>query len=140
MADVGAAGPMAIVERLLEATNRHDLDAIGACFELDFENLTPLHPARSFRGRVQVMKNWGQILRGVPDISTQIVGRAVEGDQVWTEWEMTGTRLDGDRQLLRGVMIFAVRAGLISSVRFYLEPVDDSSQAIDEAVAQVAGR
>ena len=140
MANLRATAPMAIVERLLEATNRHDLDAIGACFRLDFENLSPLHPARSFRGREQVVKNWAQILRGVPDIRAQIVGRAVEGDQVWTEWEMTGTRRDGYRQLLRGVMIFAVRAGLIDSVRFYLEPVDDSSQAIDEAVAQVAGR
>lgn len=131
--------PVAVVERLLEATNRHDLDAIGACFELEFENVTPLHPARSFRGREQVRKNWAQILGAVPDIKAQIVGRAVAGDTIWAEWEMSGTRRDGVRHLLRGVMVFTVRAGHIHALRFYLEPVDDSRLGIDAAVAQVVG-
>jgi ketosteroid isomerase-like protein len=44
------------IERLVLATNRHDLDALAACFAADYENETPAHPARSFRGRDQVRR------------------------------------------------------------------------------------
>jgi ketosteroid isomerase-like protein len=134
------SGPQAIVDRLLEATNRHDLEEIGECFALDFANDTPLHPARSFRGREQVKRNWAQILNGVPDIEARILARALDGDRVWTEWEMSGTRRDGARHLMRGVMVFAVEAGFIRSLRFYLEPVDESSVGVDAAVSQTVGR
>ena len=44
---------------------------------------------------------------------------------MWSEWEMRGTRLDGEAHLMRGVMRFAVADdGRASAVRFYLEPVD----------------
>ena len=125
-----------VIDRLLDATNRHDLDGIAGCFAADFVNQTPLHPARSFRGREQVRRNWEQILAGVPDLKAQIVRRAVDGDSVWTEWEMTGTRRDRARHLMRGVMVFRVAGGAIAEVCFYLEPVDDSSIGIDAVIKQ----
>ena len=39
-------GPQAMVERLVHATNDHDIDALVACFAEDYENETP---ARGFR-------------------------------------------------------------------------------------------
>src|SRR4051812_40894700 len=50
--------PLALVDRLVQATNDHDLDGLVACFAADYENATPAHPARSFRGREQVRRNW----------------------------------------------------------------------------------
>ena len=38
-------GPQEMVERLLRATNDHDVEALVACFAEDYENETPLHPA-----------------------------------------------------------------------------------------------
>jgi hypothetical protein len=129
----------AVIDRLLEATNNHDLDAISACFAVDFVNETPLHPARSFRGRDQVRRNWQQILGGVPDLRAEILSRASAGSVLWTEWEMSGIRRDGNRHLMRGVMLFEVAGDAIARVRFYLEPVDESGIGIDVAVRQAVG-
>jgi ketosteroid isomerase-like protein len=88
--------PEAVVERLCQATNDHDLDALVSCFAVDFRNETPAHPARGFHGRAQVRKNWEQIFPDVPDLTAQVRSVA-DGPEVWSEWEMRGTRLDGSR-------------------------------------------
>jgi hypothetical protein len=123
-----------LVDRLLAATNAHDLDALVACFADDYENQTPAHPARSFRGREQVRRNWEQIFAHVPDLRAEVVRRATSGGTVWTEWEMTGTLGDGTTHHMRGVILFGVRDGLASWARFYLEPVDPGAGTVDDAV------
>jgi hypothetical protein len=140
MTGLGASSAATVViDRLLESTNQHDLDAISACFAADFVNETPLHPARSFRGREQVRRNWQQIFGGVPDLRAEILNQASAGNAVWTEWEMSGTRRDGNRHLMRGVILFEVDGDAISRVRFYLEPVDESGIGIDAAIRQTVG-
>src|SRR5437660_3297382 len=118
-------GPGAMVDRLLRATNAHDVDAVAGCFAEEYENETPVHPARGFRGREQMRRNWEQIFGFVPDLRADVVRCAIDGDTAWTEWEMTGTRRDGSGHHMRGVVVFGVRDGLASWARFYLEPVDD---------------
>jgi ketosteroid isomerase-like protein len=130
-ASVNGAGEL--VERLAAATNAHDLDALEQCFAEDYVNETPAHPARGFVGRAQVRRNWEQIFRGVPDISCRVSWIA-DGETAWSEWEMTGTRLDGTAHEMRGVVIFGVRDGVASSARFYLEPVDHSTDGVGETV------
>ena len=126
--------PAAVVERLRRATNAHDLDAVAACFAVDYRNETPVHPARGFRGRDQVRRNWERIFAAVPDVAAHVRQLAVDGDTVWTEWEHTGTRPDGSPHLMRGVVIFGVRDGAVASARFYLEPVDQGPDGVDNAV------
>lgn len=128
-----------VVQRLERATNDHDLDAIVACFATDYVNETPAHPGRGFVGREQVRANWSQILGGVPDIRVQVLARQAEGDTVWSEWEMKGTRRDGVDHLMRGVIIFVATDSLIRSARFYLEPVDVESGAVQEFVRATVG-
>src|SRR4249919_1418571 len=96
--------PFAMVDRLEKATNAHDLDALVDCFAADYRNETPAHPARGFTGREQVRRNWQQIFAAVPDLHAALLGSAVEGDTVWTEWEMSGTKRDGNAHLMRGVI------------------------------------
>src|SRR3954470_9337068 len=122
------------VERLVRATNEHDIDALVACFAEDYENETPAHPARSFRGREQVRRNWEQIFAAVPDLHVEVVRRSIDSGTAWTEWEMTGTRRDGTAHRLRGVILFGIRDGLARWARFYLEPVDDATRTVDDAV------
>src|SRR5579859_483719 len=138
--DTATSSGLALARRVRDAVNRHDLDALVGCFALDFVNHTPAHPARSFRGRDQVRKNWGQIFAAVPNLEAEIIDSAGSGDIVWTEWEMRGTRVDGVQHLMRGVSIFDVRDGELASVRFYLEPVELSGVGVDAAVASALGR
>jgi ketosteroid isomerase-like protein len=129
-----------MVDRLVRATNDHDVDGVVACFAEDYENETPAHPARSFRGRDQVRRNWEQIFAFVPDLQVEVGRRAIDGETAWTEWEMTGTRRDGTAHEMRGVVIFGVSGGLAQWARFYLEPVDVGAGSVDDAVReQVVG-
>ena len=125
-----------MVHRLLQATNDHDLEALVACFAEDYENETPVHPARGFRGSAQVRRNWEQIFAFVPDLRAEVTRTAVDDDVIWTEWEMTGTRRDGSAHGMRGVVIFGVDGGVARWARFYLEPVDLSAGTVDDAVRE----
>ena len=124
----------ATLDRLLRATNDHDLEALVDCFAPDYRNETPAHPARGFDGRDQVRKNWEQIFAFVPDIRAAVLRRAADGDTIWSEWEMSGTRRDGSPHLMRGVVIFGVEGDEATWARFYLEPVQDDGEGVNEAV------
>src|SRR3954471_14251143 len=124
MADATVAGQVVRpVERLREAINDHDLDALAGCFTEDYAVDIPAHPRRSFRGRDQVRRNWAQILAAVPDLSARLVALSRTGDTVWGEWDWVGTRVDGGAHHLRGVTILGLRGELIAWSRFYMEPV-----------------
>ncbi len=130
-----------VIDRLLQATNDHDLDALVDCFASDYVNQTPVHPLRGFTGNEQVRLNWRQIFAAVPDLVAEVAARAEVGGTVWTEWQMAGTRGDGTPHLMRGVIIFTVQDNRISTARFYLEPVETSTGDVNTAVrAQMANR
>ena len=133
--DLPSPSPSEVIDRIAASTNAHDLDGLVECFAPDYVNETPVHPTRGFTGREQVRRNWAQIFAAVPDVSSEVVARAVDGDRVWSEWEMRGTRPDGSPHLMRGVIVFRVAEGLVRSVRFFLEPVDTSGGTVDDAVA-----
>ena len=117
--------PFAVALR--DATNSRSVAQVVECFADDYVNQTPAHPARGFTGKDQVRRNWTQIFAGVPDHTATLIASAQDGDTVWTEWEMRGTRVDGTPHRMRGPIVFTVRDGLASAARFYLEPVDDTS-------------
>jgi ketosteroid isomerase-like protein len=131
----------AVVERLLKATNDHDLDSLVDCFSSDYVNETPAHPLRAFTGNEQVRINWRQIFAAVPDLVAAVTAQSEDGGTAWTEWQMSGTRGDGTRHLMRGVIIFIVLDDRIRAARFYLEPVETSTGDVNVAVrAQMASR
>lgn len=133
--------PQAVVERLFRATNDHDVEGIAGCFAVHYHCEMPLHPERSFDGCDQVRRNWTQILAGVPDLAASIVGTATDGSTIWVEQEHVGTRRDGRRHLMRGVIIFHVDRDRIDEARFFLEPVADGGPGLDEALAdELTGR
>jgi limonene-1,2-epoxide hydrolase len=134
-----SSSPPAVLERLLAAMKNHDLEAMVSCYSDDYLNETPVHPQRGFRGNEQVRTNWTQIFAGVPDLQVDIPRYAVDGDRLWTEWDMSGTRRDGADFLMRGVAIFGIADDLIASCRFYLEPVEDTSGDTNAHVERVVG-
>src|SRR5690242_20350198 len=135
-----ALQPLAVVLRLQAATNAHDLDALVDCFTPDYRSEIPLHPTRSFQGGEQVRRNWTQILAGVPDLHSELLRAAVDGNVVWAEWEWAGTRRDGVPHLMRGTTIVGVEGSQIGWARFYMEPVVDDGVRINDAVEQAVGR
>ena len=130
IAEPGAA----LLERLAGAVSRHDLDALESCFAPGYRNQTPAHPAQGFTGRGQMRRNWEQIFAFVPDITAQVLRQCCDGEMVWSEWEMSGTRRDGTTHQMAGVVLFGVSDGLFSWARFYLEPVQAGGPGPDAAV------
>ena len=128
-----------VVDRLREATNAHDLDAIVDCFSETYRNETPAHPGRGFAGRAQVRSNWEQILAAVPDVTADVVRQTVDDDTIWSEWEMRGTRRDGLPHMMRGVILFGVADDRATWARFYLEPVDAGQEDADAGVQRIVG-
>jgi ketosteroid isomerase-like protein len=126
----------ALLERLAGAVSGHDLDALEGCFAPGYRNETPAHPAQGFTGRDQVRRNWEQIFTFVPDITARVLRHARDGEVVWSEWEMTGTRRDGTAHQMAGVVVFGVRDGRFIWARFYLEPVQAAGADVNEAVRQ----
>jgi hypothetical protein len=126
-----AAGVLARLER---ATNAHDVGALVACFAPEYRNDTPVHPERSFTGREQVRRNWEQIFAAIPDLTAKVLRSAVNGEELWSEWEHRGTRRDGSVHVMRGVVIFGVANAALTWARFYLEPVQEGGEKIDAAV------
>jgi ketosteroid isomerase-like protein len=132
--------PAGVIDRIVAATNAHDLDRLVDCFAPDYRNETPVHPSRGFVGRDQVHRNWAQLFDAISDLHCEVTAMAVNGDQVWSEWEMRGTRPDGSPHLMRGINLFRVSDGLVQAVRFYLEPVDTGVSTVDDAVADLVRR
>ena len=128
-----------LLERLLRAMNDHDLEGLVSCFADDYVNETPAHPDRGFQGLEQMRRNWTMIFGGVPDVRAQVTRSAVDGDTVWTEWEMAGNRRDGAVFLMRGVMIFGIGDEVIRSVRFYMEPVEQGAAGYDTHTGRMVG-
>ncbi|MEP7090693.1 MAG: nuclear transport factor 2 family protein [Nocardioidaceae bacterium] len=122
---------------LRDATNTRSVAEVAGCFADDYVNQTPAHPGRGFIGKDQVRRNWTQIFAAVPDHTATLIASAQDGDTVWTEWEMRGTRADGSSHRMCGPIVFTVHDGLATAARFYLEPVDDT-QGGDDVDADAA--
>src|SRR5947209_11573753 len=44
------SSPKLVFDHMIQALNRHDLDAMVACFAPDFRSEQPIHPERNFTG------------------------------------------------------------------------------------------
>ena len=135
-----ASSPTACIRSIQRAINQHDLDALTACFDPEYESGFPVHPDRDFRGHAQMRKNWSQIFGAVPDLHAELLRSVEDGDMVWAEWEWLGTRVDGAQFWIRGVTIQWVQQGRVVWVRLYTEPVQATGMGSDAAVAQSLGR
>lgn len=137
------ATPSEVVARLFERTNAHDVDGMVGCFAPDYALTNPAHPARDFVGTDQVRRNWTGLFAGVPDLVATVHRVAADGERMWAEVALDGTRRDGAPLRMAGVQIFTVSEGLVRGCRFYLEPVEPVEAfalGADGAVRQAVGR
>lgn len=134
-----AAKVLATVERLRDAIDAHDIDAMIACFDADVKSEQPAHPARGFRGSEDVSKNWTMIFAGVPDIKAEILRTAVPDNTAWVEWRWTGSRRDGEPFTMRGVTVQEIEGGRIRAVSLYMEPVEIEREGNSTAIRAATG-
>jgi hypothetical protein len=129
--------PLKVMDRLVDAMNRHDIDDFVACFHDDYESYQPLRPSEAFKGSDQVRKNWSRIFESIPDVRGEILRSASSGDTAWIELSVTGTRPDGNALDMRGVIINEIAADRIASARLYLEQIFEEVGDIDQGVGEI---
>ena len=124
--------PRDVLERQLHALNAHDLDALEDTFHEDLKSEDFVHPSQSFVGRDQVVRNWQLVISNVPNLKAELLGSAVDGDTVWSEWRMYGTHRGGKMFDVYGVTVSEVRDGRIAASRRYLAPVAAGTETIED--------
>jgi ketosteroid isomerase-like protein len=124
-----------VLQRMSDAINAHDVDAISNCFTDDYKGEQPLHSEGAFilqrrgyaNGLAQVRENWTGLFAQVPDLRATLVASTIHGDLAWAEWHWQGKRTSGAALNLRGVSVSGLRNGIIAWARVYMEPVHDQS-------------
>jgi ketosteroid isomerase-like protein len=139
MGDPKRIEPGDVLDRLQQAQNAHDLEALLDCFDPDYQSEQPVHPARAFRGRDQVRKNWKALFEGIPDFRAELLRSTIEGDTAWSEWRWTGTRSDRSKLDERIVIIAGIKEGRIAWGRLYGGQVEEAGAGIETTVQRMAG-
>ena len=112
-----------VLQRMSDAINAHDIDALMSCLTNDYQGEQPLHPEIAFIGLAQVRENWTGLFAQVPDLRATLVASTIHGDFAWAEWHWHGTRTSGSTLNLRGVSVAGLRNGIIAWARIYMEPI-----------------
>jgi hypothetical protein len=69
-----------------------------------------------------------------------VVAEDTLGSRSWSEWRWDGHHLVGSLFAVRGVIVAGLRDdGLVQWMRLYMEPVEQDSAAIEQAVRGLSG-
>jgi ketosteroid isomerase-like protein len=115
------------LEQLLDAFNRHDLDAIVAFFADDAVVEMPRGPdtwGSRAEGKAAVREALAGRFAGVPDVHYSEDRHWVCGNRGVSEWLLTGTTTAGERIAVRGCDLWEFRDGLIVRKDSYWKIVD----------------
>ncbi|WP_307311111.1 nuclear transport factor 2 family protein [Pseudarthrobacter enclensis] len=118
--------PEAVAQRWVRSLSLHDLEAAVDCFDRDYTDEAPARRGESVQGQDAVRQNFEKLLRDLPDLTATISRTVSDGDELWMEWGMRGTRRDGTVMEFVGVNIFQVQDGRFRSGRIYTEIVRDA--------------
>ena len=105
-----------MLEGMLDAFNRHDLDAIMSFFADDCVFESPRGPdpwGRRFAGGEDIREGLGACFRGIPDVHYGDGRHFVAGERGVSEWTLTGTTVDGERLEVRGCDLWTFRGDKI---------------------------
>ncbi len=104
------------LEQVLDAFNRHDLDAIMAFFSehcsFDFPRGPEFYGQR-FSGKEQVCAALAGRFKGIPDVHYGEDRHWVAGDRGVSEWTLTGTTVAGVPVHVRGCDLWEFQDGKI---------------------------
>jgi len=110
------AATLGALKELLDAFNRHDLDAIMKLFAEDaiLEMPRGPHPwGQRYAGKAQVREGLASRFAGLPDVHYEEHRSWACGDMGVSEWTLTGTTPSGTRLEVRGTDHYEFRAGQV---------------------------
>lgn len=102
------------LREVLDAFNRHDLDAIMSHFAEDCVFDSPRGPdswGRRFVGKAEVRRGLAARFEGIPDVHYGDDDHFACGDRGVSEWTITGKTIDGVTVDVRGCDIWTFDAG-----------------------------
>ena len=132
-----SSDPEAVAQRWVTSLSAHDLEAAVDCFDAAYVDEAPARRGESVQGQDSVRRNFNMLLSDLPDLTANISRTVADGDDVWMEWSMRGTRRDGTLLEFVGVNIFQVKDGRFRSGRIYTEIVRDAG-GIDAQINRMA--
>ncbi|MBC7873834.1 MAG: nuclear transport factor 2 family protein [Ferruginibacter sp.] len=106
------------LKQVLDAFNRHDLDAIMEFFSddcsFDFPR-GPEHTGQHFTGKAQVREALAGRFKGIPDVhyGDDLHWISADGNRGVSEWTLTGTTTSGVKLKVRGCDLWEFRNGKI---------------------------
>ena len=107
---------LTMLRDVLDAFNRHDLDAIMSRFAEDCVFESPRGPdawGRRFTGRAEVRRGLAARFEGIPDVHYRDDDHFAAGSRGVSEWTLTGTTTDGERIEVRGCDLWTFAGGEI---------------------------
>ena len=93
------------LKEVLDAFNRHDLDAIMSHFADDCVFESPRGPdpwGRRFVGKEEVRQGLQARFEGIPDVAYRDDAHFTSGNRGVSEWTISGTTTEGERIEVRG--------------------------------------
>lgn len=124
--------PQQVAERWVNALSRHDLDAAVDCFAADYSDQAPARRGEVVQGRETVRENFARLFTDIPDLHAELLGSVADGQTVWMEWRMSGTRRDGSGMEFVGVNLFGIEDGRFRWGRIYTELVREAGDIRDQ--------
>ena|SRR5437764_7938653 len=101
-----------VLREVLDAFNRHDLDAIISHFAEDCVFESPRGPdawGRRFVGKHEVRRGLAARFEGIPDVHYGDDDHFACGDRGVSEWTISGTTTDGEKIEVRGCDLWTLR-------------------------------
>ncbi len=98
-----------VLREVIDAFNRHDLDAIMSHFAEDCVFEAPRGPdryGRRFVGKAEVRRGLAARFEGIPNVHYSDDNHFACGARGVSEWTITGTTVDGDTVAVRGCDIW----------------------------------
>ena len=123
------------LKKVLDAFNRHDLDAIMEYFTDDCSFDFPRGPefyGQRFVGKTQVREGLASRFKGIPDVHYGDTRHwiSADGTQGVSEWTLTGTTTSGVKLKVRGCDLWEFRTGKITRKDSYWKIVEQLNQPI----------
>src|SRR5829696_6083286 len=115
------------LKKILEAFNRHDLNAIMEFFADDCSFEFPRGPepwGQRFIGKAQVREALAGRFKGIPDVHYGEDSHWVAGDKGLSQWTLTGTTTSGLNLKVRGCDLWEFKDGKVTQKDSYWKIVE----------------
>jgi ketosteroid isomerase-like protein len=117
-----------MLEKLMEAFNAHDIDAVMSFFADECVLEMPRGPdpwGRRLEGRERVREGLASRFAGIPDVHYGNARHWVAADRGCSEWLLTGTGAGGEKIEVRGCDLFEFGGGKIVRKDSYWKIVEE---------------